>query len=209
MKHQRHLDRVRGLVSGQSGAPPSEITPETRLLEDLGMTCRGGTLLLAVFASEFGIDMRGVAPANYFRDATAIPGNSAIIAIAAALVPGFRARAQRAARGLRTLRVRDLVVSAQKRRWVRHPLARKDAVPDRMTAGAWAVLAVGALVPVAAGMREWLLRGTGPGKTALAALIGLGAVAALLGLRFLLALAWLRRIDAAAAHEERHLTSAD
>jgi len=66
MGHQRHFERVRELVSRQCGVAEAEITPETRLVEDLGIDGDDGTELLEAFADEFGVDMSGMAPLNYF-----------------------------------------------------------------------------------------------------------------------------------------------
>ena len=68
MGQQRHFDRVRGLVSGQSGVPEAEITLETRLVEDLGIDGDDGDELLQAFAHEFGVDMSNMDPLNYFGD---------------------------------------------------------------------------------------------------------------------------------------------
>ena len=103
MGRQSHFDRVRGLVSGQTGAPESEITLETRLFEDLRMDGDDGDEFLAAFGDEFGVDTAPVAPLNYFNDESSFTGPSLLIPVVACLSPAFRARVERASRGLRAL----------------------------------------------------------------------------------------------------------
>lgn len=205
MGRQNHFERVRHLVSAHSGVPGADITPETRLFEDLRMASDRGAELLAAFGDEFRVDIRAVDPLNYFDDRSARVGTGEILAIGAALLPPVRARVRHAARGLRTLRVRDLVASARARRWIRPPIARSEAIPLRMSARAWMMLALGLAIPVVTGAHVW--RGDGNLASALAAgLLALAAVAALLAIRLLIALRWLRRLDEAASREDQGLS---
>lgn len=209
MPRQTHFDGVRALVSRHSGVPEAEITPETRLLEDLGMDGDDGADFLAAFAHEFRIDPATIAARNYFGDEGSLAGRSSLIPLAARLSPAFRARARDAARGLRTLRVRDLVASARAGRWIRPPLSPAGADPTRFTARALTVLASAVLAPLAIGLWQYARLGVPAPR---AGQTGLGVFAVLCGLlivRFLLSLRWLRRLDEAAALEERALSEAD
>jgi acyl carrier protein len=202
MHHQRHFDRVRGLVSGQTGVPESEITLETRLYEDLGMDGDDGDEFLAAFADEFGLDIGGVAPLNYFNDESALSEYSMMIPAIAVVSRRFRAHARRCVRGVRALSVRNLVASAQARRWIRPQVARSDADVTRMTWWARLVLAGSAAGPALIGLRQYLSDGVTAGRAAEIATWTLLMLWVLLGAKFLLALRWLRRLDAAASFEE-------
>lgn len=208
MPRQTHFDRVRALVSAHTGVPEAEITPETRLYEDLGLDGNDGLAFLAAFADEFGIDLGPVAPLNYFNDAAAFTGYATLLPVAARLSPAFRARVRRAARGLRALRLRDLVASARAGRWIRPPLPRGDADLTRITPGVWAMLAGSLAAPAALGFWQYAQLGAPPGRAAGVALGIAVLVWGLMAARLLAALPWLGRLDAAAAHEEAALNAA-
>lgn len=190
MGRQSHFDRVRGLVSGQSGIPEAEITLETRLVEDLGMDGDDGDDFLAAFADEFGVDMRAMAPLNYFGDEGIGPPVPSLIPLAVLLSPRFRAWVVHASRGRRRLTVRDLVASARARRWL--------TPPRRPTAHGSAWPGIAALA-TCAGLGVW-----GLAREPLAAFAAL-VLAVMLGLRLQRDLAALRRLAAAAGFEERAL----
>ena len=116
MGRLNHFERVRSLVAGCSGVPVAEITPETRLVEDLGIDGDDGHEFLEAFADEFGVDMSGMSPFNYFDDEPPLGMASGLIALIAIFSPRFRAYARHAARGRRALTVRSLVTSARARR---------------------------------------------------------------------------------------------
>ncbi len=205
---QTHFDRVAALVSAQSGVPVAELSPETRLYEDLGMDGDDGDDFLAVFGDEFGVDITGLAPLNYFNDEAAFTGYATLVPVAARLSPAFRARARRAARGLRALRLRDLVASARAGRWIRPPLARGDADLTRLRPADGVILALSVILPAALGLWQHVHLDAPPGR---AAGVALGVMALLWGLlaaRFLAALPWLTRLEAAAAREEAALSEA-
>ncbi len=209
MGQQSHFDRVRGLVSGQTGVPESEITLETRLFEDLGMDGDDGTELLAAFGDEFGVDISGLAPLNYFNDESSFTGYSLTVPVAAFLSPAFRARVERASRGLRALSVRDLVASARARRWITPPLARSDANLTRLSWWGRLVLAGSVALPLLLGLRQYASAGVTAGRAAEFALWSLLLFWGLLGAKFLASLPWLRRLDAAATAEEQALSAED
>ncbi len=203
MGQQSHFDRVRGLVSGQSGVPETEITLETRLFEDLGMDGDDGAELLAAFGDEFGVDIGRVAPNNYFNDEEAFTGYSLMIPVIAFLSPAFRAWVERASRGLRALSVRDLVASARARRWITPQVARSDASLTRLSWSGRLVLAGSVALPLFLGLRQYAGAGVSAGRAVEIALWSLLLLWGLLGAKFLLALPWLKRLDAAASFEEQ------
>ncbi len=209
MGQQSHFDRVRGLVSGQSGVPVQEITLETRLFEDLGMDGDDGAELLAAFGDEFGVDIRGLAPNNYFNDETTFTGYSLMIPVIAFLSPAFRAWVERASRGLRALSVRDLVASARARRWITPQVARSDANLTRLSWWGRLVLAASVALPVFLGLRQYAGAGVSAGRAVEIALWSLLLLWGLLGAKFLLALPWLKRLDEAATFEEQALSAKD
>jgi len=205
MGQQRHFDRVRGLVSGCSGVPEAEITLETRLFEDLGMDVDDGQELLTAFGHEFGVDITGVAPGNYFNEKSPLTGYSLMIPVIAFVNPGFRSRVKHASRRLRSLSVRDLVATARARRWITPQAARRDADLTRLSWWGRLVLAAGILVPALLGLRAYAV-GVSAGHAVEIALWALLLFWGLLGVKFLLALSWLRRLDAAASFEEQALS---
>ncbi|MGR3715148.1 MAG: DUF1493 family protein [Thermohalobaculum sp.] len=209
MGQQSHFDRVRGLVSGQSGVPETEITLETRLFEDLGMDGDDGAELLAAFGDEFGVDIRGLAPNNYFNDETTFTGYSLMIPVIAFLSPVFRAWVERASRGLRALSVRDLVASARARRWIAPQAARGDANLTRLSWSGRLVLAGSVALPLFLGLRQYAGAGVSAGRAVEIALWSLLLLWGLLGAKFLLALPWLKRLDEAATFEEQALSAKD
>jgi acyl carrier protein len=209
MGHQSHFDRVRGLVSGQSGVPVQEITLETRLFEDLGMDGDDGAAFLAAFGDEFGVDIGGLAPLNYFNDESSFTGYSLTVPVAAFLSPAFRARVERASRGLRALSVRDLVASARARRWITPQAARSDANLTRLSWWGRLVLAGSIALPLFLGLRQYAGAGVSAGRAVEIALWSLLLLWGLLGTKFLLALPWLKRLDTAATAEEQALSAKD
>jgi acyl carrier protein len=209
MGQQSHFDRVRALVSGQSGVPASEITLETRLFEDLGMDGDDGAEFLAAFGDEFGVDIRGLAPNNYFNDESSFTGYSLMIPVIAFLSPAFRARVERASRGLRALSVRDLVASARARRWIVPPAARSDADLTRLSWWGRLVLAGSVALPLLLGLRQYAGAGVSAGRAVEIALWSLLLLWGLLGAKFLASLPWLKRLDAAASFEEQALNAED
>jgi acyl carrier protein len=206
MGQQSHFDRVRGLVSGQSGVPASEITLETRLFEDLGMDGDDGADLLAAFGDEFGLDIRGLAPLNYFNDESSLTGYSLTVPVAAFLSPAFRTRVEAASRGLRALSARDLVASARARRWIAPQVARSDANLTRLSWWGRLVLVGSVVFPLLLGLRQYIGAGVSAGRAVEIALWSLLLFWGLLGAKFLLALPWLKRLDAAASFEEQALS---
>ena len=209
MGQQSHFDRVRGLVSGQTGVPVHEITLETRLFEDLGMDGDDGAELLAAFGDEFGVDIRGLAPNNYFNDETTFTGYSLMIPVIAFLSPAFRAWVERASRGLRALSVRDLVASARARRWITPQVARSDASLTRLSWSGRLVLAGSVALPLFLGLRQYAGAGVSAGRAVEIALWSLLLLWGLLGAKFLLALPRLKRLDEAATFEEQALSAED
>lgn len=208
MARQTHFDRVRALVAAHSGVPEAEITPETRLYEDLGMDGNDGLDFLTAFADEFAVDLRPMAPLNYFNDEAAFTGYATLVPVVARFSRAFRARVRRAARGLSALRVRDLVASARAGRWIRPPLARADADLTRLGPGGAALIAGSLALPVALGLWQYAHIGAPPARAAGVALGILALFWALMAARFLAALPWLNRLDAAAAHEEAAVSAA-
>jgi len=199
---QRHFDRVWGLVSGHSGTPESEITLESRLVEDLGIDGDDGCELLEGFADEFGVDMSGMDSFCYFDDEPPLSWFSHAVPVLAAIVPRFRRYVLHATRGRRAVTVRDLVASARARRWIRPAHRRTDLDPVRVT---WrSMLVMGLVTPLLALMVFVTLNGLlGAYAEASAATFLLPVIVlALLGGKFLMALHWLRRHDNAARYEE-------
>lgn len=207
MPRQTHFDRVRALVSRASGVPEAEITLETRLLEDLGMDGDDGVAFLAAFADEFGVDLAPVAPLNYFNDEASFTGYATLVPVLARLSPAFRARVRRATRGMRALRVRDLVASARAGQWLRPPLPRTDADLTRLGPGGTVLLTGSVALPLALGLWQYAHLGAPPLRAAGASLGVLTLLWGLLAARLLAALPWLNRLDAAAAHEEATLSA--
>jgi acyl carrier protein len=209
MGQQRHFDRVRGLVSGQSGLPVSEITLQTRLFEDLGMDGDDGGELLAAFGDEFGVDITPVAQLNYFNDESSFTGYSLMIPVVAFISPAFRARVEHASRGLKALSVRDLVASARARRWITSTVPRGDANLTRLTWWGRLVLAGSVAFPVYLGIRQYVSAEASAGRAVEITLWSLLLFWGLLGAKLLLALPWLNRLDAAATFEEQALSAKD
>lgn len=208
MARQTHFDRLAALVSAHSGVPVAELTLETRLLEDLGMDGDDGVEFLAAFAEEFGVDIGAVAPLNYFNDEHAFTGYATLVPVMARLSPAFRARARRAARGLRALRLRDLVASARAGHWIRPPLPRGDADLTRLPPAGAAILAGSVVLPLGLGVWQHVHIAASPARAVGLSLGTLAILWLLLAARFLAALPWLSRLDAAAAHEEAALSEA-
>lgn len=209
MGQQRHFDRVRGLVSGQSGVPEAEISLETRLFEDLGMDGDDGDEFLAAFGDEFNVDISPVAPLNYFNDASSLTGHSLMIPAVAYISPAFRTRVERAARGLKALSVRDLVATARAGRWITPQVARSDANLTRLSWWGLLVLAGSVAFPVFLGLWQYVWAGVSTGRALEITLWSLLLFWSLLGAKFLLALPWLNRLDAAATYEEQALSATD
>ncbi len=203
MGQQSHFDRVRGLVSGQTGVPVHEITLEARLFEDLGMDGDDGAEFLTAFGDEFGVDIAGLAPLNYFNDESSFTGYSLTVPLIAFLSPAFRARVECASRGLRALSVRDLVASARARRWIAPQVARSDADLTRLSWWGRLVLAGSVALPIFLGLRQFALAGVSAGRAVEITLWSLLLLWGLLGAKFLASLPWLKRLDAAATFEEQ------
>jgi len=209
MPRQSHFDRVRALVSGHAGVPESEITLETRLVEDLGIDGDTGYELIEGFVDEFGVDMSRMALFNYFEDEPPFSGRSCLIPLVARLSPRFRAYLSRVARGRREITVRNLVASARARRWITPSVPRRDA--DLTLFDFWDLATLGGSVGMPIGLAIWSITYE---TTSLQFALGgslfvLGMLWALLILRFVKSFHWLRRLDAAATFEEQHLTAAD
>ena len=208
MARQTHFDRVAALVSAHTGVPAAELTLETRLLEDLRMDGDDGTEFLAAFGEEFGVDVTGLAPLNYFNDEHAFTGYATLLPVAAWASPGFRARVRRAARGMRALRLRDLVASARAGHWIHPPLPRGDADLTRLRPWDAIIVVASVALPAALGLWQHIHLGAPPGRAAGVALGVMVLLWAILAARLVAALPWLRRLDAAAAHEEAALSEA-
>jgi acyl carrier protein len=201
MGQQRHFDRVRGLVIGQSGVPTAEITLETRLVEDLGMDGDDGHELLETFANEFGVDMSRMASLNYFSDEGAGLPIPSLVPLLSCISSRFRGYVRNAARGRRELTVRNLVASARAQRWIT-PAHGQLAGPDRLT---WLNASlVGLTLLIAAWLGVAALIHLSPPGLLFSAAIG---IALLIRLRTDLSV--LRRLDAAASFEEQALTATD
>jgi acyl carrier protein len=201
MGQQRHFDRVRGLVSGQSGVPTAEITLETRLVEDLGMDGDDGHEFLETFANEFGVDMTRMASLNYFSDEGAGLPIPSLVPLLSCISPRFRGYVRNAARGRRELTVRNLVASARAQHWIT-PTHGQLAGPDRLT---WLNASlVGLTLLIAAWLGVAALIHLSPPGLLFSAAIG---IALLIRLRTDLSV--LRRLDAAASFEEQALTATD
>ena len=209
MGQQSHFDRVRGLVSGQSGVPEAEVTLETRLFEDLGMDGDDGHELLEAFADEFGVDMSRMAPYNYFDDEPPRFWYSSLIPVVAFISPRFCTYVRHVSRGRRTITVRGLVASARTRRWIAPQVARSDADLTRLSWWGRLVLAGSVALPLFLGLRQYAGAGVFAGSAAYDALWLLLLLWGLLGAMFLLELRWLKRLDAAASFEEQALSAKD
>ncbi|GMG84797.1 hypothetical protein LNKW23_40130 [Paralimibaculum aggregatum] len=190
MTRVTHLDRVRALVAGHAGVPAEEIEPEHRLVEHLKITAREGRGLLEAFADEFDVDIAAVDPASYFDDEPRTSPRRALMPVAAALWPAYRARLKRAGRARRSLGVRDLVASARAGRWIAPQTPRADAdlarleIPELL----W-LLGLGAAPAAFAEIDPWY-----------------GAAGLALGWAILLfgwarSFPWLARLEAAAERE--------
>lgn len=208
MHHQRHFDRVRGLVSGYCGVPEAEITLESRLVEDLGMGGDDGRAFLESFADEFDVDVSRLAPVNYFDHTPPLSRFLSVIPLVAAFSPAFRRYVGHATRGRRAVTVRSLVRSAQAGVWMRPERRMTDADPLCRTLGAWVGAAAMAVFLGALLGATWhLLQGIG-GQMSWGAAVLLTVLWGLLAAKIVMALRWLRRLDAAATAEEQALTEA-
>ena len=207
MGHQRHFDRVRGLVSGQTGVPEAEITLETRLVEDLGMDGDDGHELLEVFADEFGVDLSQMAPFNYFDDEPPMFWFSEVIPILAQLSPRFRRYVLHVTRGRRAVTLRDLVASARAGRWIRPAHQRTDLDPLRVTWRTLLIFVLATPLLAFAAIAVVAVLG-GPADRAAYALAVVAIVLALIGGKVWMAFHWLRRLDAAATFEEKAASAA-
>jgi len=208
MGHQRHFERVRALVSRHAGVPKAEITPETRMFGDLGIDGDTGLELLEAFADDFGVDMSGMAPLNYFEGEPPFSGRSCLIPLVARLNPRFRAYVRHVARGRREITVRDLIVSARTQRWIAPSVRRRDADLTRFAFGDLCIMAGSIGLPIALAAWSITNEATSPQFALGGALFVLALLWALLILNFVKSFHWLHRLDAAAAHEEAHLTAA-
>ena len=205
MGQQSHFDRVRGLVSGQTGVPASEITLETRLFEDLGMDGDDGHELLEAFADEFGVDMSRMALFNYFDDEPPFSASSSLIPVVAFFSPQFRAYLHHVARGRRTITVRNLVASAQARRWITPKIVRGDADLTRFSWWGRVVLTASVGFPLVLGLWDYDHDSSSFMRAIGGPLLVLLLLWALLIAKFLASLPWLKRLDAAASFEEQAL----
>jgi acyl carrier protein len=209
MGQQRHFDRVRGLVSGQSGVPQEEITLETRLVEDLGLDGDDGHELLEAFADEFGVDMSGMAPLNYFDDEPPMFYSTALIPAVARFSPRFAAYVRRSTRGRRSLTVRSLVASARAQRWLTPDAPRGDADLTRISMREGLILTGAVALPALIGLWRYGFGDASVSGAITTALIAFAIIWVLMTVKLLLALPWLERLEAAATHEERALTATD
>jgi len=209
MGQQRHLDRVRALVSGYCGVPETEITLETRLVEDLGIDGDTGYELIEAFVDEFGVDMSRMALFNYFEGEPPFSDRSCLIPLVARLSPRFRAYLRHVARGRREITVRNLVASARARRWITPAMPRRDA--DLTRFDFWDLATLGGSVGMPTGLAIWSItyEATSLQFALGGSLFVLGLLWALLVLKFVMSFHWLRDLDAAASFEEQHLTAAD
>ncbi|MDH3669328.1 MAG: DUF1493 family protein [Paracoccaceae bacterium] len=204
MGPQNHFERVRALVSRNSGAPESQITPETRLAEDLGVAGDDGEDLLIAFGDEFGIDVTDVAFIDYFGGETLFQSetNNLFTPFAAAAFPRFRAFARRAVRGRRSVRVRDLVSIARAGKWSRPPVFPADNDPTRFGIYTFLMASGSLVLPVLVGLWRYAISDVAAPSALGTAFILFAAILVILAIRFLFTLPWLRRLDAAATHEE-------
>jgi acyl carrier protein len=209
MGQQSHFDRVRGLVSGQSGVPVSEITLETRLFEDLGMDGDDGHEFLEAFADEFGVEMSRMAPFNYFDDEPPLSWSSSLIPVVASFSRRFRTYVRHVSRGRRAITVRGLVASARAGRWITPKAARGDADLTRYSWWSRTILTASLGFPLILGFWGYHYDSDSFAQAAGGTLLVLLLLWALLIAKFLAALPWLRRLDAAATHEEQSLSAED
>ena len=175
---------------------------ETRLVEDLGMDGDTGHELLEAFEDEFGVEMSGMAPFNYFNDEPPALGYSSLIPVIAYFGPQFCAYARHATRGQRTLTVRSLVASARAKRWISPVQRREESDPTSFSIFHALCLIFAAAVPVYSS--HWGYMHSEP-----LTLVVPAVVWGFLALNFLRSLGLLRRLDAAASFEEQGLNAED
>ena len=204
MGPQNHFERVRALVSRQTGAPEGQITPETRLAEDLGVAGDDGEDLLIAFGNEFGVDVSDVAFISYFGGEALFQSetNNLFTPFVAAALPRFCDFAQSAARGRRSVRVRDLAAIARAGKWTRPPVIPADNDPTRFGIYTFMMLSGSVMLPALVGLWRYAISGAAAASAVQTALMLFAAILVILAIRFLLTLPWLRRLDAAATHEE-------
>lgn len=187
MEQQSHFERVRDLVSGQSGVPASEITLETRLVEDLGMDGDDGHEFLEAFANEFDVDLSRMASLSYFDDeGVGLPVPS-LVPLFSLVSPRFRGYVRHAARGRRVLTIRGLVALARARRWIT-PAQRPARGPDQLTWVGGLFIGVALLIPTWLSVGALVYLSTG-------GLAWSAVIWAALYFRLRRDLAWLRRHD--------------
>lgn len=202
MGAQNHFERVRALVSRETGLPEGQITPETRLVEDLRIDGDDGHDLLEAFADEFRVDMGNIAELNYFDDEPPLFYSSVLIPVAALISPRFAAFARRATRGRRRVTVRDLIASARAGRWLRPEVPREDADVTRFDIRTNLYLTGTVVLPALFGLWRYAISGDSLGGAVKMALIVFAVVWVISVVKFLLSIPWLKRLDAAAGHEE-------
>jgi uncharacterized protein DUF1493 len=105
-------DRIVAFVSEHRSVHPERLTPETTLFGDLGTDGDDGDELLEDFAREFSVDMSGCDPSRYFGS-EGLPPWFPIYRIILAFREGSPEQKAR----LQSIRIADLVRSAELGRW--------------------------------------------------------------------------------------------
>ena len=106
-----HEQWVINLIAKKTGLSPTEISPESRLLHDLGITGDDAVELLSEYSEAFQVDMGEFEFRQYFT------GEPHLFNC------WFAAKGSK----LRPLTVRDLAEAARQKKWIRRLLS---ALPD-------------------------------------------------------------------------------
>ena len=117
-------DRVRAFVCGEMGIRPAELTPDTRIVHDLGCDGDDAAELLERFSEEFEVDLSGLQWNRYFNDEASPGCVAAIVAIIRCFRgrPGTGDQTERQSNTglpLEPVTIRDLIAAAESRRWLK------------------------------------------------------------------------------------------
>ena len=99
--------KVRELVARKTGLPEERISPEARLLHDLGVEGDDAEELLVEFCDEFRVDITDIKVSKYFSDESSVASSLWFL----------RSSIEARLREKEPLTVDQLVIAAQLRKW--------------------------------------------------------------------------------------------
>ena len=120
------IDAVRALVAESSVAAPEKITPETRLVSDLGIWGDDAGDLIEVFAKKFRVRMDGFVFLDHFG-CEAVGAVPIVIGVMRLASPVFRRKWRAACNCERDITIRHLVYCAELGHWAPSAVRRHKA----------------------------------------------------------------------------------